>query len=48
MINIITKSAADTKGLYAEAGGGNQLEELGGARYGGTLGANIDFRVYGK
>jgi iron complex outermembrane receptor protein len=48
VINIITKSAADTKGLYAEAGGGNQLEELGGARYGGTLGSNVDFRVYGK
>ena len=39
VINIITKSAADTKGLYAEAGGGNQLEEFGGARYGGTLGS---------
>jgi iron complex outermembrane recepter protein len=48
VINIITKSAADTKGLYAEAGGGNQLEEFGGARYGGTLGSNVDFRVYGK
>ena len=48
VINIITKSAADTKGLYAEAGGGNQLKEVGGARYGGTLGSNVDFRVYGK
>jgi iron complex outermembrane recepter protein len=48
VINIITKSAADTKGIYAEAGGGNQLEEFGGARYGGTLGSNVDFRVYGK
>jgi iron complex outermembrane receptor protein len=48
VINIITKSAADTKGLYAEAGGGNQLKEFGGARYGGTLGSNVDFRVYGK
>lgn len=48
VINIITKGAADTKGLYAEAGGGNQLEEFGGARYGGTLGSNVDFRVYGK
>ena len=48
VINIITKSAADTKGLYAEAGGGKQLEEFGGARYGGTLGSNVDFRVYGK
>src|ERR1700748_1213248 len=41
VINIITKNAADTKGLYAEAAGGNQLDELGGARYGGTLGSNI-------
>jgi iron complex outermembrane receptor protein len=48
VINIITKSAADTKGAYAEAGGGNQLEGFGGARYGGTLGENTDFRVYGK
>src|SRR5713226_2774256 len=48
VINIITKSAADTKGLYADAGGGNQLQEFGGARYGGSLGSNVDFRVYGK
>jgi iron complex outermembrane receptor protein len=48
VINIITKSAADTKGAYAEAGGGNQLEESGGARYGGTIAPNVDFRVYGK
>jgi iron complex outermembrane receptor protein len=48
VINIITKSAADTKGVYAEAGGGDQLKEFGGARYGGTLGSNVDFRVYGK
>ena len=48
VINIITKSAADTKGAYAEAAGGNQLEEFGGARYGGTLAPNVDFRVYGK
>jgi iron complex outermembrane receptor protein len=48
VINIITKSAADTKGAYAEAGGGNQLEGFGGARYGGELGPNADFRVYGK
>ena len=48
VINIITKSAADTKGAYAEAGGGNQLEEFGAARYGGTLAPNVDFRVYGK
>ena len=48
VINIITKSAADTKGAYAEAGGGNQLQEFGAARYGGTLAPNVDFRFYGK
>src|ERR1700756_939491 len=48
VINIITKSATDTKGLYAEAGGGNKLQEFGGARYGGTLAPDVDFRVYAK
>ena len=48
VINIITKSAADTKGAYAEAGGGNQLDAFGAARYGGTLAPDVDFRVYGK
>ncbi len=48
VINIITRSAADSQGLYAEGGGGNQLLALGGARYGGTLGAETSFRVYGK
>lgn len=48
VINIITRAAADTHGLYAEAGGGNQLDEFGGARYGGSLAQSVDFRVYGK
>lgn len=48
VINIITRSAADTQGVYAEAGGGNQLKSLAGARYGGTLGSQASFRVYGK
>jgi iron complex outermembrane recepter protein len=48
VINIITRKAADTQGVYAEGGGGNQLEEFGGVRYGGTVGAATDFRVYGK
>jgi iron complex outermembrane receptor protein len=48
VINIITRSAADTRGLYAEAGGGNQLEKFGGARYGGSLAPGVDFRFYGK
>jgi len=48
VINIITRSAADTQGVYAEAGGGNQLKSLAGARYGGSFGSDTSFRVYGK
>lgn len=48
VINIITRTAADTQGVYAEAGGGNQLKALAGARYGGTLGAGASYRLYGK
>ncbi len=48
VINIITRKASDTQGLYAEGGGGNQLQEFGGARYGGTVGDETQFRVYGK
>jgi iron complex outermembrane receptor protein len=48
VINIITKSAKDTQGVYAEAGGGSQLRDSAGARVGGTLGSNTQFRVYGK
>jgi len=48
VINIITRKAADTQGAYAEGGGGNQLQEFGGARYGGTVGDATQFRVYGK
>ena len=48
VINIISKSAKDTQGLYAEAGGGGELEGFGGARYGGKLAPNVYFRVYGK
>jgi iron complex outermembrane receptor protein len=48
VINIITKSAADTQGLYTEAGGGSQPQDLAGARYGGSLGQDAHFRVYGK
>ncbi len=48
VINIITKSAADTKGAYVEGGGGSQLEQLAVARYGGSLSSDTDFRVYGK
>jgi iron complex outermembrane receptor protein len=48
VINIITKSAKDTQGLYAEGGGGSQPQEFGGVRYGGALGADTQFRAYAK
>lgn len=47
VINIITRSAADTKGGLVVAGGGNRGSDAG-FRYGGTLGSDGHFRVYGK
>ncbi len=48
VINIITRSAADTAGAYAETGGGSELRGFAGARYGGTLAPDLHYRVYGK
>ena len=47
VINIITKSAHDTRGVLATAGTGD--EELGfmNFRYGAGNGAGVDYRVYG-
>jgi iron complex outermembrane receptor protein len=47
VINIITKSAGDTKGGLLSAGAGN-YEQNGGVRYGGKLSENTDYRVYAK
>jgi iron complex outermembrane recepter protein len=47
VINIVTKSAADTQGLYATGAGGKQLREQEDIRYGTQLGA-VALRVYGK
>ena len=48
VINITSKSAKDTQGLYLEAGGGSWLQDLAGMRYGGALAADVHYRVYGK
>jgi iron complex outermembrane recepter protein len=48
VINVTTKGAQDTQGLYVEQGGGTGLQEFTGVRYGGTLAPNVYFRVYGK
>jgi iron complex outermembrane recepter protein len=47
VINIITKSAGQTQGAYLEAGAGAQLDGIAGARYGGRIAAEVNFRVYG-
>ena len=47
VINIITRKASETQGLYASAGAGNYLRQKGSLRYGGTLGSNLSYRVHG-
>jgi len=47
VINIITRSAADTQGLLVSGGGGNQERGFGGVRYGGVVNSNVFYRVYG-
>jgi iron complex outermembrane receptor protein len=48
VINIITKSAKDTQGLYAQAGGGSSPQDFADVRYGGALNPDTQYRVYGK
>jgi iron complex outermembrane receptor protein len=47
VINVITKSARDTQGVLLSAGGGSFLRGFGSARYGGNIGRDLYFRVYG-
>ncbi len=48
VINIISKSAQDTQGFFGGVGGGSELQGFAEARYGGKLGSDAYFRVYGK
>jgi iron complex outermembrane receptor protein len=47
VINIITKDAKDTQGWLASAGAGNIHQGFVNARYGGQIGSNVFYRVYG-
>jgi iron complex outermembrane recepter protein len=47
VINIITRSASDTRGTVVRVGGGNQ-EAAANGRFGGALGENGSYRVYAK
>jgi len=48
VINIITKKAADTQGLSVVTSYGLDKEQSASVRYGGQLGANLSYRIYGK
>jgi iron complex outermembrane receptor protein len=48
VINIISKSAANTQGFLVTGGAGNVERGFGGVRYGGTLCPQAFFRVYAK
>src|SRR6185369_16958485 len=48
VINIITKHSASTPGGLVTAGGGNEEQGFGSVRYGGALGTNWHYRIYGK
>lgn len=47
VINITTKSSRDTQGVFVKVGGGN-IDQSGGARYGGRLSDALTYRTYIK
>ena len=48
VINIITKRAQETQGGLIVGGGGSEEQGFGGVRYGGKIGEDLFYRVYGK
>jgi iron complex outermembrane recepter protein len=48
VINITTKSARETQGLFLEGGGGTELQGFGTVRYGVPITPDASFRIYGK
>jgi iron complex outermembrane recepter protein len=48
VISIITKSAEETQGIFATAGGGNYEQDFAAARYGGKLAEDVYYRVDGQ
>src|SRR5581483_6942925 len=48
VVNIITKSAAETKGGLVVAGGGDVGQAFATTQYGDRLGKSTDYRVYTK
>ncbi len=48
IINVITKPTRETQGVLWSAGGGTEERAFSSFRFGGALGDNIHYRVYGK
>ena len=48
VINILTKSSANTRGGLFSGGGGTEEQGFGTLRYGGALGDGGDYRLYAK
>ena len=48
VINIITKPSGDTQGAYVQLGGGTVERSNETVRYGGQIGEDSYYRVYGK
>lgn len=48
VINVVTKSAKETQGLYASNASGSLLQNASQARYGFKVDSTIFFRVYGQ
>lgn len=48
VINVVSRPAAETQGLYVSAAAGTHLQHGGALRYGGTLGQNLHFRVFAQ
>ena len=48
VINIISKSAADTQGAWLAAGAGSDERALAAAQYGGETGDQLYYRVFAK
>jgi len=47
VINVITKEAKETQGVLVSGGAGTEVRGFGAARYGGTLGRDARYRIYG-
>jgi len=48
IINIITRTAQESRGGWAAVGGGSEERAFGQVRYGDSGGDGVDYRVYGK